>query len=152
MAKSLGGCIWSILLICGCLIGGLLWLVLPNRLAGASFPISKQADTWLEVTVSSEFGSLLSDYNDYYSTVKVYRVQFGGWRQQSERVLLDSVRVAGILSDSEVSFSQQKGDTLAPIYVQLSGRQLFEFEPHANQPTRQKARIPRYRFLQTLEN
>ena len=115
--------------------------MLLNRLAGASFPLSRQADTWLEVTVSSEFGSLLSDYNDSYSIVKVYYVQLGGWRQQSERMLLDSVRVAGIHSDSEVSFNQQKGDTLAPIHVLLPGEQLFEFKPSTDLLTRQKRKL-----------
>ncbi|RZK30723.1 MAG: hypothetical protein EOO63_05995 [Hymenobacter sp.] len=140
-SKSLSGCIWSILLVCGCSLGGLLWLVLPDRLAGASFPISRQANTWLEITVSSELGSLLSEYNDSYSTVKVYYVQLGGWRQQSKRVLLDSVRVAGIHSDSEVSFNRQKGDTLAPIHVLLPDSNVFKFVPSANFSIRKKGKL-----------
>ena len=151
--QPLGGCLWAIFLICACSLGGLLWLLLPNRPAGASFPVFKRANTWLEVTVSSEMGSLLSDYDNSYSTVEVHYTKLNGWLHQPERVQVDSFRVAGIHTESEVSFRQQAGDSLMPIYTLLPGREeAFKFVPPVRFPSILKKKLPTYRFPRTLEN
>jgi hypothetical protein len=155
-AQPLGGCIWGILLVCACSLGVLLWPLLPDRPAGASFPVFKKMDTWLEVTVSSEMGSLLSDEDNSYSTVEIHYTKLGGWLHQSERVQVDSFRTAGIHGDWEVSFQQQAGDSLAPIYVLLPGREnAFEFTPPVRFPNisiQKRKQAIHYHFPLMLEN
>jgi hypothetical protein len=115
--------------------------------------VFKKADTWLEVTVSSEMSSLLSEEDNSYSTVEVYYTKLGGWLHQSERVQVDSIRVAGIHSESEVSFWQQAGDSLAPIHILLPGQDhAFEFIPPVRFPSIQKRKQMPHHIPRTLEN
>jgi hypothetical protein len=152
-AQPLGGCVWAILLVCACSLGVLLWRLLPSRPVGASFPVFKEANTWLEVTVSSEMASLLSDEDDSYSTVEVYYTKLNGWLHQPERVQLDSFRTAGIHGEWEVSFRQQADDSLAPIHILLPGREeQLRFKPPVRFPSIQKRRFPTYHVPRTLEN
>jgi hypothetical protein len=152
-SPSPGGCAWSILFICAGLLSGLLWLLLPGRPAGASFPVFKEEDTWLEVTISSQMGSLLSEEDNSYSNIETHYTKLGGWFHPDERVQVDSVRVAGILSESEVSFWQQAGDSLAPIHVLLPGRRsVLKFIPPIHFPNAQRPKQAPHRFLRTLQN
>jgi hypothetical protein len=113
-------------------VGGAYVLLAPPQPATVSFPVFTHARTYLEVEIDAHSGGWLEGTEaDEYDIVKLYYTRLGGRFENSQRVLVSSVKTTGHIQERATRFYQPPNDSLAAIQIHLLDKDSLElsFKP-----------------------